>query len=68
MEKVIVSGATSMLGLELVDLMLKRNLYVIALVRPKSLRISSLQNRDNIELIECELGDYGILPKQKFIF
>ena len=62
MKKIIVSGATSMIGLELVKLMVSECYTVIALVRPFSIRNDKLLQFANVEIVQCELGKYSELP------
>lgn len=58
MKKIIVTGATSMLGLALIDECIKNNVYVLAIIREKSGRRNKIPNNKNIKIIECNLSDY----------
>lgn len=63
MKKIIISGATSMIGLELVKLLVSEGYEIIALVRPLSPRNDRLLQISNVKMIECELGKYNELPE-----
>jgi len=55
MNKVIITGATSMIGVALVKECIKKRIAVIALVRPLSDRMKRLPSSPLLQLIECDL-------------
>ena len=60
MKRVIITGATSMLGVATITSILKNehDVGIYAIVRPKSPRISRLPSSDNIHIVECEATEY----------
>ncbi|MDR2975900.1 MAG: NAD(P)-dependent oxidoreductase [Streptococcaceae bacterium] len=63
MKKVIITGATSFIGVELVKGLLEQKIEVIAVIRPNSTNKSKLPNHDNLKLIELEMSEYDRLPE-----
>lgn len=57
MEKIILTGSTSMLGVALINECIKNNTKVIAVVRPNSKNIDRLPNSDLITIVECGLDE-----------
>ena len=57
MNAVIVTGATSMLGIATVQVCLENGVKVIALTRANSRRKSCLPKSELLTLIECDLCD-----------
>ncbi len=66
MRKVIVSGATSMIGISLVETLLKdENIEVIyAVVRPDTKKWYRMPSDSRIKRVDCELLDYSTLPQK----
>ena len=60
MRRVIVTGATSMLGVATMNSILenKQDAEIYAIVRPSSSRISRLPSNDRIHIVECEAEEY----------
>lgn len=59
MERVIITGATSFIGLHLIDqLLLESSVEIIALVRPGSSRIGLLPDADRIKVLPIEMHTY----------
>ena len=56
-EKVVISGATSSIGVALIDECIKRNVFVLALVNPKSKNISKIPIHKNVMIRRCDLND-----------
>lgn len=57
MEKIIVTGATSMIGIALIKEAILNRLEIYAIVRPGSSRISRLPDSEYIHLIEWEISE-----------
>ena len=55
MKKVVITGATGMVGKELVDACIERQIQVLAIVRPNSKNMSRLPKSDLLQICECEL-------------
>lgn len=67
-QSVIVTGATSMVGINCVVACLKMGMNVTALVRPSSSRIYRLPKDPRLVVVECEMEQYGDvqLPGKKY--
>ncbi len=61
MKKAVVTGATSFIGESLVRNLVDIGVYVIAIIRPNSKKVSKLQEIDGskLEIIECPLESYS---------
>lgn len=55
MAKIIVTGATSFIGVHLIEELLKKQQEVWAVVRPNSKNIRRLLNFKNLHIVECSL-------------
>lgn len=62
MKRVVVTGATSMIGQALIDECLKQNIYVCAVIRKDTARRDRLPEHPNLELAECSLDELKELP------
>ncbi len=62
MRKAVITGATGMLGLALIRLLLNEDFEIYAAVRPGSDRVSGIPRNDRIKLVECDLCDMDKLP------
>lgn len=65
MEKIVITGATSMIGIALIkaaikDTSIKR---IYAVVRSNSEKINRLPNDNRIKIVECDMLDYYHLPE-----
>lgn len=68
-KKVIITGATSYIGIALINLLVAKEAYEIcAIIRPKSKRINYIAKSDTVRLVECDLGslDTVVLPQQQY--
>ena len=63
MAKVLITGATSFIGVHLVDSFISGGHEVIAVVRPKSPNLEKLRRFPLSQIIELDLLDYELLPK-----
>lgn len=61
--KVLISGATSMIGAALTNKMLLEGHEVIAIVRKRSKKIEALEWNERLTIIECDMVDYGVIDK-----
>ncbi|MGL6298029.1 MAG: NAD-dependent epimerase/dehydratase family protein [Methanobacteriaceae archaeon] len=68
MKKAVVTGATSMIGVALVDFLIKKGVKVLAISRPNSDKINNIPKSDLVEIWECDLSDlkYYNLDLNKF--
>lgn len=57
MKKVVITGGTSMIGLALVNILLKNDFEILLFTRPKSERNKYIPNSDNITIVEKELSE-----------
>ena len=57
MKKIIVTGATSMLGTALVDVAVGKGTEVYAIVRPDSSRLDRLNGSDLVHVVKCVIDD-----------
>lgn len=63
MKKIIVTGATSMIAVAIIEESLKQNVELIyAVVRPNSKNLDRLPCDERIKIIECGISDYDKLP------
>ena len=55
MNKIVVTGATSMIGVATINEAIKNNVEVLAIVRPNSKNLNRLPQNRLIKVLECEL-------------
>ena len=55
MNKIVVTGATSMIGVATIEQAIKNNVEVLAIVRPNSKNLNRLPKSGLIKVLECEL-------------
>lgn len=66
MKNVIVTGATSFIGIALLKLLYKRNIAVTAIIRPNSSRKGLLKSQlIDCEIVECELDKIASVELSK---
>ena len=63
MKKCIVTGAAGFAGANLVELLLKEDYFVYAVVRPNSPHNCRLQASPNLQLIQQDMIEYGKLDE-----
>ena len=63
MYKAVITGATGMLALALIRLLLDKDYEIYAVVHPGSSRIGRIPADDRIRLVECDLADMDKLPQ-----
>ena len=61
MNKAIITGATGMIGVALINLLLKEDYEIIAIIRPNSKKLKNIPKNDKISIIECDLSDLKLL-------
>lgn len=59
--KIVITGATSFIGVHIIKECLRKNYEIYAVARPNSINLSRIPENDNIHLIELEMGDYDNL-------
>lgn len=64
MERVIVTGATSMIGEALIEECLKHGISVCAVIRKDTARKDRLPQDPHLELVECSLEELAALPEK----
>lgn len=64
MKRIVVTGATSMIGQALIEECLKQNIYVCAVIRQDTARRDRLPAHPNLELAECSLHELKELPER----
>jgi nucleoside-diphosphate-sugar epimerase len=55
MKSIVLTGATSMIGIALIKQCIQNNIAVLALVRPRSSRINRMPNSDLVTIVDCDL-------------
>ena len=61
MKRVIITGATSMIGLALIDECIQNNVPVIAVVRPNSDNLEKIPITKLVQIVECNISSYNSL-------
>lgn len=64
MKKIIVTGATSMIGQALIEESLKQDVQVCAVIRENTGRRDRLSAHPNLEIVECGLEELYSLPEK----
>ncbi len=64
MRRVVLTGATGMIGLALIRRMLQENIEIMAIVKPDSARTGRLPKDERVHLIECSIEDLKALSKK----
>lgn len=64
MKRAIITGATGMIGVALINRLLKENIEITAVVRPNSSRKSRIPDDSRIRIIECELNELNLLSEK----
>ena len=67
MKKAVITGATSMLGLALVQECVANEVEVIAIVRRNSSNLSRLPESELIRLVECNMDEMDALEVQEWM-
>ena len=64
MERIIITGATGMIGAALTRACVEAGVRVVAVVRPDSARLHCLPISPLVEVVECALTELSQLPKR----
>lgn len=64
MKRIVVTGATSMIGIALIEECLKNDVSVLAVVRRNSLRLGRLAALSQVRIIECDLDQLDSLGSE----
>lgn len=64
MNRVVVTGASSMLGVALINECIRRETEVLAIVRPKSKNLLRIPVHPLVTIKECDIWNYGELYKE----
>lgn len=65
MNKVVITGATGMIGCTLIKYLLNKNIKVLAIVRENSKRRNVLPKDKNLKIIECNLSNLSNLELEE---
>ena len=63
MLNIAVTGATSFIGVHLVEELLNRGHQVYAVVRPNSVNLGRLRVHQNLKIIQCDIQEIFKLTK-----
>ncbi len=63
-KRIVVTGATSMMGIALIEAVLEEVDDLYAVIRPDTSRETRLPVSDKIHVIPCEVGAYATLPER----
>ncbi|MCD8048919.1 MAG: NAD(P)-dependent oxidoreductase [Clostridia bacterium] len=67
MKRAIVTGASGMLGSNLIRRLTENEVEVAALVRPKTKKLKNIPNNDLVKIYECDAGEMSAFePQGKF--
>lgn len=58
-EKVVITGATSSIGIALCEVCISKGISVIAIIQPNSSKRTILPKNDLVEIIESDIEDYA---------
>ena len=65
MNKVVITGATGMIGRTLIEYLLNKNIKVLAIIRENSKRANVLPKDKNLKVIECNLSNLSKLELEE---
>ena len=63
MERVIITGATSMIGIALIKECIKQKTFVLAVIRPNSVNRYRIPDSDYIQVLECDSSNIDHLAE-----
>ena len=64
MKKVIVTGATGMIGASMIEQMVQDGISVTAVVRPNSTKINNLIKHENVKVVACDVRSLSTLGEK----
>ena len=59
--RIVISGATSMIGAALTNKLSENKHEVVAVVRPNTKKTETLINSSSLSIVECDMKDYSNL-------
>jgi len=59
--KAVITGASGMIGSNLIKVLLKENFEVVAIVRPNSKKKDNIPKDKNVKIVECDLSNLNSL-------
>ena len=63
MHKIVVTGATSMIGVALIEEAIKNHVKVLAIVRENSKRLERLPKSELLQVLPCDIEKLNSLPQ-----
>ena len=63
MKKIIVTGATSFIGANLINALINENYFIYAVTRPNSSQIAKLRGHKSLKIVELEMKEYSKLDQ-----
>ncbi len=63
-KKVVVTGATSFIGIHLIKEWLKKDVDIVAVVRPNSKNVGRIPLTEQIHILECNMTGYDMLVQE----
>lgn len=64
MRRIIITGASGPLGVMLIKECIKRNIEVLAVVRPESARIKNIPENSLVRIVECDISNLTKLEQK----
>jgi len=64
MKRVVITGATSFIGIHLIEEWLRKDCEIFAVVRPDSNRISRLPKSPRLQIVELDMNHYAELSNE----
>ena len=61
MKKILITGATGMIGSAIIRKALKQDYEITCLVRKNSSRINNIPKDERVKIIDCDISDYNTL-------
>ena len=65
MKKAVITGATGMIGITLINYLLEKNIGVLAIIRENSSNKSKLPRNKNLKIVECNLNNLNNLDVEE---
>lgn len=67
MKKIVITGATGVIGMALINNCIKNNILVTVLVNPNSKRIDIIPKHELVNVVECDVNEYEEVASSKYI-
>ena len=65
MKKAVITGATGMIGITLINYLLEKNISVLAIIRENSSNKLKLPQNKNLKIVECNLNNLNNLDVEE---